>query len=62
MYHIPHKICFAWTEKVLLWLHTPQYFAKKSLPTVLNVHEVCSSFTEFKPFIEGPKYLINSQA
>ena len=40
----------------------PQYFATKSLPTVLNVHEVCSSSSEFKPFIEGPKYLINSQA
>ena len=38
----------------------PQYFATKSLPTVLNVHEVCSSSSEFKPFIEGQKYLINS--
>ena len=38
----------------------PQYFATKSLPTALNVHEVCSSSSEFKPFIEGPKYLINS--
>ena len=40
----------------------PQYFATKSLPTVLNVHEVCSSSSKFKPFIEGPKYLMNSQA
>ena len=41
-----------------------QSFAARSIPAPLNVHEGFSfiSSRKFKPFIERPKYFINSQA